>query len=528
MAVLEIINQTNSILRQKSAQVEEINDEIRQIIIDLKDTLANTEGVGIAAPQIGILKRIVYVNFEDKEYILINPKIIMQEGKIKDYEGCLSVQEVEYKHISAKVERAFLVEVQALNEQGEEINIVADGTLARIFQHEIDHLDGILYIDKDIEDIQKFKTSEEWKKWKEERKNKKKPKVLLGMSGGVDSSVAAVVLKEMGYEVIGSTMKLWEDKENPEIEGGCCSFSATYDAKRVCDKLEIPHYTLNCEEEFQAHVIDDFICCYKNCKTPNPCIECNRYLKFGAFYKKALELECDYVATGHYAKIEYMEEYKQYVMKKSEADKKDQTYFLYSIPKEVLPKIVYPLESFKEKENIRKIAEIHDLNVAHKKDSQEVCFIPDNNYVNFLQKNIKEKEKKGNIVLKDGTIIGKHEGLIHYTIGQRKGIGVSYKNPLYVIGLNKEKNEVIVGEEKELYKKELQAKDCNFLLDIDLSKEIKVMAKVRYRAKEAKATLTVKNNIAYVVFEEEQRAITPGQSVVFYINDVVLGGGKII
>ena len=144
-----------------------------------------------------------------------------------------------------------------------------------------------------------------------------KPKVLLGMSGGVDSSVSAIILKEMGYDVIGATMKLWEDKENPEIEGGCCSFSATYDAKRVCDKLGITHYTLNCEEEFQKHVIEDFICAYKNCKTPNPCIECNKYLKFGTFYKKALELECDYVATGHYAKIEYSEKYNQYVMKKS-------------------------------------------------------------------------------------------------------------------------------------------------------------------------------------------------------------------
>ena len=528
MAVLEIINQTNPILREKSNQVEEINDEIKRIIIDLKETLATTDGVGIAAPQVGILKRIVYVNFQEKEYVLINPKIVTREGKIKDYEGCLSVCEEEYKLIMAKVERAFLVEVEALNEQGEKISIIADGMLSRIFQHEIEHLDGILYIDKEIEDVQKFKTLEEKEFWKEQRKNEKKKKVLLGMSGGVDSSVAAVVLKEMGYEVIGATMKLWEDKENPEIEGGCCSFSATYDAKRVCDKLEIPHYTLNCEEDFKTHVIDDFICSYENCKTPNPCIECNKYLKFGEFYKKALELECDYVATGHYAKIEYLEEYKQYVMKKSEADKKDQTYFLYSIPKEVLPKIVYPLESFRNKENIRKIAELHELNVAHKKDSQEVCFIPDNNYVGFLNKNIKEKQKEGNIVLKDGTILGQHEGLINYTIGQRKGLGVSYKEPLYVIDLNKEKNEVIVGKEQDLYKKELEAIDCNFLLDIDFSKEIEVMAKVRYRSKEAKANLTYNNGIAHVVFEEAQRAITPGQSVVFYINDVVLGGGKIV
>ena len=528
MAVLEIINQDNPLLREKSEKVKEINEETKQMIQDLKDTLATTDGVGIAAPQVGILKRMIYIHFEEKEYVFINPKIIMQEGKIEDYEGCLSVYEEEYKFISAKVERAFLVEVEALNEKGEKINLLADGMLARIFQHEIDHLDGILYIDKKIKDVKRFKTLEEKEEWKEKRKSQKKKKVLLGMSGGVDSSVAAVVLKQMGYEVIGATMKLWENKECPEIEGGCCSFSATYDAKRVCDKLQIPHYTLNCEKEFQTHVIDDFINCYEHCKTPNPCIECNQYLKFGIFYQKALELECDYVATGHYAKIEYSEEYSQYVMKKAEADKKDQTYFLYSIAKEVLPKIIYPLESFKEKENIRKIAQLHDLKVANKKDSQEVCFIPDNNYVGFLRKNKKEEWQEGNIVLTDGSILGKHKGLIHYTIGQRKGLGVSYKSPLYVVKLNKEKNEVVVGEEKELYQKELQAKDCNFLLDIDLSKELEITAKVRYRAKPAKAVLTMENGIAKVIFEKPQRAITKGQSVVFYRGDIVLGGGKII
>lgn len=357
----------------------------------------------------------------------------------------------------------------------------------------------------------------------------KKKKVLLGMSGGVDSSVAAVILKEMGYDVIGATMKLWEDKENPEIEGGCCSFSATYDAKRVCDSLEIPHYTLNCEDDFQKYVIDDFINCYKCCRTPNPCIECNRYLKFGTFYKKALELGCDYISTGHYAKIEYSEEYKQYVMKKSKSTKKDQTYFLYSIPKEVIPKMVFPLENFTDKNDVRKIAEEHELKVAHKKDSQEVCFIPDNNYGRFLESNLDKKPKEGNIVLKDGTIVGKHKGLIYYTIGQRKGLGVAYRVPLYVIKLDEKTNEVIVGEEKDLYSKELYANDLNFILDIDLSKKIEITAKIRYRSKEAKAVLELlENKQAKVTFEEPQRAITPGQSVVFYIGDVVLGGGKII
>lgn len=526
MSVLEIINQNNPILRKKSEQVKEINDEIKQIIVDLKDTLANAKGVGIAAPQIGILKRIIYINFKDQEYVLINPKIIMQDGKIKDYEGCLSVYEGEYKFVFAKVERSFLVEIEALNENGEKVNILADGMLARIFQHEIEHLDGILYIDKELEDIQKFKTLEERKNWKEQREKQKKPKVLLGMSGGVDSSVSAILLKEAGYEVIGATMKLWENKEK---EIGCLSNTAIEDAKKVCDKIQIPHYALNCEKSFKKYVIDDFVNCYENCRTPNPCIECNKYLKFGEFYKKAIELECDYVATGHYAKIEYSEKYNKYVIRKSEADKKDQTYFLYGISKEILPKIIYPLENFKEKQNIRKVAQLHNLNVATKKDSQEVCFIPDNDYGNFLEENLEKLPSKGNIVLKDGTVVGKHKGLIYYTIGQRKGLGISYREPLYVVKLNNEKNEVIVGIEKDLYTNELYANELNFLLDIDLSKPIQLTAKVRYRAKEAKAILELqKDGIAKVTFEEPQRAITPGQSVVFYIDDTVLGGGKII
>ena len=348
-------------------------------------------------------------------------------------------------------------------------------------------------------------------------------RVLLGMSGGVDSSVAAILLKEQGYEVIGITMKLFEG----EIEGSCCSLSSAMDAKRVCDYLEIPHYTLNFKDQFKKYVIDDFINCYRECKTPNPCIECNKYLKFGEMYKKAQELECEYIATGHYGKIEYSEEYKQYVLKKSDAIGKDQSYVLYNLPRKIIDKVKLPLGNFTNKQEIREIAKKYNLPVATKPDSEDICFIPDGNYKKFLEENSNIKPKKGNIVNTKGEVLGKHEGLYRYTIGQRKGLGISNEFPLYVIGFNSIKNELIVGEEKELYKKEFYVNNLNWLLFDKLENNIEANVKTRYSSKEYKAKIVPNNDKVKVIFEEPQKSITPGQSAVFYIDDIVVGGGKI-
>jgi len=357
----------------------------------------------------------------------------------------------------------------------------------------------------------------------------RKKSVMIGMSGGVDSSVAAALLLEKGYDVIGVTMQIWPDmsEETKLKEGGCCSLSAVDDARLVANTLGIPYYVLNFKDVFEKKVINYFVDEYLKGRTPNPCIACNRYVKFEALLNKAVSMGIDYVATGHYAIIEYDENRKRYLLKKSVTDTKDQTYALYNLTQEQLARVLMPIGEY-SKDIVRKKAAELGLYVASKPDSQEICFVDDNDYGKFIEENTDKKIVPGYFVDTKGNILGEHKGIIHYTVGQRKGLGIALGKPMYVVGLDAENNTVILGEDTEVYGNELIAYDLNFISIDTLEEPMRVKAKIRYSAKAADALIIpIEDGKVKVVFDTPQRAITPGQSVVFYDGDIVVGGGII-
>lgn len=355
---------------------------------------------------------------------------------------------------------------------------------------------------------------------KNTRRNKK---VLMAMSGGVDSSVSAAILKKDGYDVVGITMEIWPKKADDF--GGCCSASAVDDAKKVADKLKIPHYVLNFREEFKKLVIDDFVKEYKNGRTPNPCVRCNRHIKFDLLMKKADELGADFVATGHYAVI--VKGKKMYELRKSSDKNKDQSYFLYDFSQEALKRTLFPLGKM-TKTKTRLLAKKLGLSVADKKDSQEICFIENNNYGAFVSENSAEPIKPGPIYSADGTRLGMHKGIIYYTVGQRKGLGIPFGKPFYVIKIDPAQNAIIVGEENETLGRSLVAEGFRWT-SIDAPADVfTAKAKIRYMNEETEAQIQpLENNEVSVSFKKPVKAITPGQSVVLYKNDTVLGGGVI-
>ena len=357
-----------------------------------------------------------------------------------------------------------------------------------------------------------------------------KEKVVVGMSGGVDSSVAAYLLKKQGYDVIGVTMQIWQEEDEfvQEENGGCCGLSAVDDARRVAQMIGIPHYVMNFRKDFKDKVIDYFCEEYLNARTPNPCIACNRYVKWESLLKRCLDIGADYIATGHYSQITKLDN-GRYALKCSKTQKKDQTYALYNLTQNQLSKTLMPIGAY-TKDEVRQIAEEIGLLVANKPDSQDICFVPDGDYAGFIEREIGDSvAKEGNFVLEDGTVLGKHKGITHYTIGQRKGLNLSMGKPVFVTEIRPETNEVVIGDNEDLFVREVYADRINFMSVPDLKEKQHFKAKIRYAHQGAPALIEqIDDDLIRCTFEEPQRAMTPGQALVFYDGEYVAGGGTII
>lgn len=342
-------------------------------------------------------------------------------------------------------------------------------------------------------------------------------KVLVGMSGGVDSSVCAKLLIDKGYDVSGMTLSLWEKDGDTSIA----------DAKSVCDKMGIEHICFDLKSEFSNSVIKDFIDEYKAGNTPNPCIVCNKCIKFGEMLEKAEELGYQKIATGHYARVEKSDD-GRYLLKRAKDISKDQSYVLYNLTQDKLSKVLFPLGDYTKSE-IREIAIQNGFVNANRPDSQDICFVPDGDYATFIEKYDDFKSFSGDYVDINGNVLGKHKGVIHYTLGQRKGLGIALGKPQFVIDKNPVTNRVILGDEEHLFKTNVEVKNVNFIPFDTLDSEMRVTAKLRYRHNAASATIKpMENGNVMIIFDEPQRAASPGQSAVFYDGDTVVGGGIII